>query len=292
MVITRIWGGLGNQMFQYAMGYAMAKEKLSELCLDVSFYNLINTSAHSVPRQMGLFEFPIENKKVINNISSYSHIISVFQKPVINYMLRKFSKCNINIGKITYVKETRLEYLPYVEDIKQEQIYLDGYWHCEKYFIKYREEILKQFIFSNDSIDDEYKRIKSSNDELVAVHIRRGDYATDNNPNMRGEEYYRDAIKKIRELIPNARVCFFSDDIQYVESHFGDLNNACIANKTRKLNDVEELQLMIKCQHQIISNSSYSWWGAWLNQNNNKIIVAPSVWKNKKDMMLDTWICI
>ena len=105
-------------------------------------------------------------------------------------------------------------------------------------------------------------------------------------------DYYRNAIEKIKGFIPSCRFCFFSDDLNWVSDNFGDIDNSVLANSNRVLSDLEEFQLMVKCKHQIISNSSYSWWAAWLNTNQHKIVIVPAVWKNKKDMMLDEWIKI
>lgn len=285
MIIVRIWGGLGNQMFQYAMGYVMAKQNETDLLIDTEFYTNCNLPRYLTKREYGMSRFNIVGNDV--NINSQFKIL---QKPIISKILRIFPRFSIMIKGMLYVKETRFRYLPYVLSYKNKNIYLDGYWQAYGYFEKYKKEITNMYSFENDVILDEYKRIANSEHNLVAVHIRRGDYVTANNPNVRNEEYYRSAIEIVSNVVKRPKFCFFSDDIEYVISTFRNIPNMCIANMNRVLNDVEELQLMRLCAHQIISNSSYSWWAAWLNSNPSKVVVCPAKWKGKSDMMPEAWI--
>ena len=293
MIVVRIWGGLGNQMFQYAMGYAISREKNSELRLDTTFYDKEHNERQT-QRELDMFGLPIEIKDTVDPVRDVSFLLPILQSPSVNFVIRKIFPVSFRIGKFVYVKEDKLQYLPKVKTIKCPNLYYDGYWHSEKYFYKYRKELLRQFTFTNDSIENEYKNLCLSSDdaETVAIHIRRGDYITQNNPNARGVDYYRNSIEKIQRIIPSCRFCFFSDDLDWVRDNFGDIDNSVLANSNRVLSDLEEFQLMVKCKHQIISNSSYSWWAAWLNTNQHKVIIVPAVWKNKKDMMLDEWIKI
>lgn len=293
MIVVRIWGGLGNQMFQYAMGYAVACGKQRELLLDTSFFTKEHNERQT-KRELDLFALPIETKDIANPTKDVSFLLPLLQKPSVNFIIRKVLPICFRIGKFVYVKEDKLQYLPKVVSIKSDNIYYDGYWHSEKYFKKYREELLRQFTFSNDKIEEEYGTLCGGNlaTETIAIHIRRGDYISQNNPNARGVDYYRKAIEVIKKKVSNARICFFSDDLKWVQDNFGDVENSILSNRKGLLNDIEEFQLMAKCRHQVISNSSYSWWAAWLNTNPNKVVIVPAVWKNKKDMMLDDWIKI
>lgn len=292
MIIVRIWGGLGNQMFQYALGYAFAQDYKDILKLDTSFYQEKHNSRQTV-RSLDLYKLPISCKEEVNGPSDLGYVIKLLKNPYINYAIRKFLPITFSIGEFVYVKEHQLEYIPDLENLPNNNYYFDGYWHCEKYFVKYRNSLLSQFVFTNSQIEKAFSEISVNNKyETVAVHIRRGDYITQNNPNARGVEYYREAINKIKSVINNPRFCFFSDDLSWVKSNFGLIENTVLVNENRVLNDIEEFQLMAKCHHQIISNSSYSWWAAWLNENKSKIVVVPRIWKDKKDMMLDEWIKI
>lgn len=293
MIVVRIWGGLGNQMFQYALGYTVSRNNNDTLKLDTSFFK-DNHNSRQTERTLDLFKLPISSKDEIQYGSELGFIIKMLKNPYINYAIRKLLPISFSVGKYTYVKEHHLEYIPWLEQEKRKYIYYDGYWHSEKYFRIYRKDLIKQFTFSNIRIENEYANLCDNHidAETVAIHIRRGDYISQKNPNARGVDYYRNAIEKIKTLTHTPRFCFFSDDLGWVAENFYDVDNSILANKNRVLSDIEEFQLMAKCKHQIISNSSYSWWAAWLNQNQEKIVVVPKEWKNKKDMMLEEWIKI
>lgn len=293
MIVVRIWGGLGNQMFQYALGYAISQKNRDTLKLDTSFY-IESHNSRQTERTLDLFQLPIFCKDEVNIDSEVGIIIKLLKNPYVNFAIRKLLPISFPAGKYTYVKEHQLEYIPWLEKQKRKNVYYDGYWHSEKYFSKYRKELIKQFTFTNNKIENEYVNLCTGNNDIetVAIHIRRGDYITQNNPNARGVDYYRNAIEKIKETVHAPRFCFFSDDLSWVKENFDDIDNSYLANRERKLSDIEEFQLMAKCKHQIISNSSFSWWAAWLNQNQEKKVVVPKEWKNKKDMMLEEWIKI
>lgn len=290
MIAVRIWGGLGNQMFQYAFGYAEALRRNTPLALDISFFHK-NHSSRQTKRELELFSLPVFCRKTIRP-EAVSSILPVLQIPFVNFAIRKLFPYRFKVGRYVYVKEKRLEYLPQALG-DSENVYFDGYWHSEKYFVRYRKEIIEQFVFTNARIEKVFNLLrKSSEDNLVAVHIRRGDYVSQNNPNLRDEEYYLKAMDKMKSLLICPVFCFFSDDMEWVKEKFGKFDGAVFINENKALSDIEEFQLMVKCDHFIISNSSFSWWAAWLNQNPEKNVVVPRFWRNKKDMMLEEWIKI
>lgn len=290
MIVVRIWGGLGNQMFQYALGYAEAQRRNMPLALDTSFYHKDNP-ARQTKRELELFNLPVSCRKTMEP-ETVSRILPVLQTPIVNFAIRKLFPSGFKIGRYVYVKEKRLEYLPKAL-VDGENVYFDGYWHSEKYFVHYRKEIVEQFVFDNARIDDAFKMLrKSSEDSLVAVHIRRGDYVSQNNPNICDEEYYLKAMDEMKRLLACPVFCFFSDDLDWVKEKFAKLGSAVFVNEDKALSDIEEFQLMARCDHFIISNSSFSWWAAWLSQNREKKVVVPQFWKGKKDMMLEEWIKI
>lgn len=292
MIVIRIWGGLGNQMFQYAMGYAKANEVNEELRLDTTFYSTKHNSRQT-ERTLDLFQLPIICRNEIKTEKEIGLAIRLLKDPYVNYAIRKLLPIVFPVGRFTYIKEHKLEYVPRVSSLDKKNAYYDGYWHSDKYFVKYRDDLLKQFVYTNNNIEKAYHEMSQGNSfETVAVHIRRGDYITQNNPNARGVDYYKDAISIIKQKISNPIFCFFSDDLEWVKTNFEMIDNMALANEKRNLNDIEEFQLMAKCHHQIISNSSYSWWAAWLNDYKGKVIVAPKHWENKKDMMREEWIKI
>lgn len=291
MVVVRVWGGLGNQMFQYALGYAMAKRNNTELVLDMSFFYQKHNS-WTTERTPDLLELPIDKCKLVNRNNEISPLLHILQNPYVNYAIRRILPIAFPIGKYTYVKESKLEFLPSIIKMKGKNVYFDGYWHCDQYFDSYRGDLQKQFVAKEPLILNYYNEHKQGKVNTVAVHIRRGDYVSQNNPNVRGIEYYLKAMDYIKEKIDNPLFYIFSDDLDWVVKQFGKREDIVLVNKEKTLTDIQEFQMISLCDHQIISNSSYSWWGAWLNDNPKKIVICPAKWEGKKDMMLDEWVKI
>lgn len=181
----------------------------------------------------------------------------------------------------------------------QDNCYLFGYWQSDLYFKNIREEILQSFHFpkfkENSQNEKVSRRLKDC--RSVSVHIRRGDYlkvaAT-----LCSISYYEKAITLMKEKVNPELFVIFSDDIAWCKEHFGNLIGASETlyvdwNKGKE--SFRDMQLMSLCQHNIIANSSFSWWGAWLNQNPNKIVMCPSRWMphgTQPDVLPSDWIKI
>lgn len=172
-----------------------------------------------------------------------------------------------------------------------------GYWQTEKYFKHIRNELLADFSFKGGDIKFEQLREKiKDNPQYVSVHIRRGDYLQ--NPEIYGNlaetNYYKKAMKYINSKVNDPVYVYFSDDIQWVKERFD--NDTGIFIEASMFEDYcmwYDMCLMSCCSHNIIANSSFSWWGAWLNQNADKIVISPEVWfenKAMQDIWCDGWI--
>ena len=276
MITVRLKGGLGNQMFQYALGRSLSVQNEDSLILDTSYY-----SPNAVPkRQYDLDIFNIkfdgvENKKNARNI--FLRVQSVF-----------FKKNGI---------EKSFDFDPTILNLEGD-IYLDGYWQSEKYFKKYENVIREDFTLKNvrDILKEKINEIQSCNS--VALHIRRGDYVGNSNHPVQDLEYYRDAIIEISKVTQIDKIFVFSDDIPWCKENIkSDYNVEFFIKEDYNTTDQEEMILMSKCKHFIIANSSFSWWGAWLSNNPNKIVVAPERWffdkdKNTTDLLPIDWIKI
>jgi hypothetical protein len=175
--------------------------------------------------------------------------------------------------------------------------YLDGYWQNELYFKDIEKTIRSDFQFVRP-IDERNKNIAEliKNSNSVSIHIRRGDYI--NNQLYSGictEDYYQKAIRFINAKLKNKTFFVFSDDIQWCKSHFNS-DNFHFVQGNEGTNSYKDMQLMSYCKHNIIANSSFSWWGAWLNNNLGKIVIAPERWLNvgysTKDLIPEEWIKI
>jgi hypothetical protein len=271
MIIVKLKGGLGNQMFQYATGLAVAIHNNDKLALDVSHYE--NQSPKDTPRT---FELPTFN-------------ISTFSFKNITP-----SKTTLFINKI---KDKLFPNNPYSFDPKVfSSNNLEGAFQNETYFIDIREQILKEFTLKNESekFIETRKYIKSI--PSVSIHIRRGDYISNSHAHtyhgVQTSEYYKKAYDHIVNTLGlNFTLFIFTDDIEWTRENITFHTNTYIISE-HNFSSAEELLLMSYCSHNIIANSSFSWWGAWLNQNPEKIIIAPQQWTAKNiqsDIIPKSW---
>jgi hypothetical protein len=181
-------------------------------------------------------------------------------------------------------------------------VYYSGYWQSEKYFENAEDIIRQQFSFNDKLINEKNKALIKQylNKNTVSIHIRRGDYVTNTDANilLGGScdlSYYENAISYIKKNVSQPYFQFFSDDIDWVREHFIDLGNVQFIDWNHQTDSWQDMMLMSKCKHNVIANSSFSWWGAWLNNNANKIVIAPSKWFNSHetlDIVPENWIRI
>lgn len=285
LVIIRIWEGLGNQMFQYAYARSL-KAKGIDVYLDLnkSFEEILKKNKSDTIRINSIQNF---------NISIPS--IDLYKYGKYNYLIR-----NTILDKIIFWCASHflwkykilLEEEPIFYPQKRNLIgnwYIKGWFQDERYFKEIRTTLIKEFT--------PLKKIKSSKNlrsaiesaESVSLHIRRGDYVKLNySLNL---AYYKKAINYIKNLYRKPVFLIFSDDLEWVKQNFVIEEEAIYINENKELQDYEELLIMSKCKSNIISNSTFSWWGAWLNQNPNKIVIAPNKWlKLQKNIIPKEWV--
>lgn len=267
MIIVKLQGGLGNQMFQYATAKSVASH--SKVYLDTSFLEQKNQTNESfTTRKLALSNF--ENIKL--NKASKLAIWLVKN----NYPFKKLISPNF-----TSIYQSELNEWVNFESIKSSSIYLDGYFQSEDYFKRIRKQLLLDFKFKKVSVFNEDIANKINSDtNAVAIHVRRGDYlkpAIDAFHGLLPITYYQLAIKKIEEKINHLHYYIFSDDPDWCKVDFQFLKNFTIVSNAHS-EDWEDMYLMSICKHNIIANSSYSWWSAWLNNNPDKNVIAPKNW--------------
>lgn len=270
MVTILLSGGLGNQMFQYAAAKALAKRL--NVPLYINLYSLTKrTKATSRSYGLDIFEIDTPIK------SSVKGKLLIKMRPFIQQH-RSFFQL---LGFFTDIYA--LQYEPAVESIKGD-IMMSGYFQSEQYFKDIKSDLLKDFRFKKplDGMNIELSN-QIVNSESVAIHIRRGDYITDKGASQNfvtcGKEYYQKAIEYITNKISNPQFYIFSEDMEWVKENlsFGEYPTSYI-DWNRGKDSYRDMQLMSMCKHNIIANSSFSWWAAWLNQNTKKIVVAPEKW--------------
>lgn len=288
MILTRLIGGLGNQMFQYAAGKRLSELHDTELKLDISplltGYN----------REYSLDEFNIRAEVATSNeIDNFRSRPSLLRR----FLFRRDMK-----GPHHTYKEPHFHFDEKVFSLP-DNTYIEGYWQSWKYFDGISNLLRKDFSFKSidtSGIDPILDLIRDS--ESVAIHIRLGDYLK--NPETHSihgvcsPEYYAASVKYILDRVDSSHFFVFSDDISlakerypfyglpvtYMESHAGK-------------NSYLDMFLMARCRHFIIANSTFSWWSAWLGSRPGKIVIAPKKWFNDpgfitKDLYMPDWVQI
>jgi len=184
------------------------------------------------------------------------------------------------------------------EILNFENTYLSGYWQCEKYFIDFRQEVLDLFQFPDQQINLASRNLQEQmrREQAVAVHVRRGDYLLPENSRKYGNictlQYYKNAMQYMKKKVPNARFYFFSNDPGWVRENLANGDSVIVDCNHGKENYLD-MYLMSQCSHNIIANSSFSWWGAWLNQNPDKIVISPQRWFSHlaaSDAICEDWV--
>jgi len=294
MKIVSLSGGLGNQMFMYAFCLGLrAKDKKTLLFVPV----LNNSKAYGhqgyeLEKLFHIYRFDGLFSKISNLIIQiYSQIIRVFPNKW-NSLLYKF--LNIHLVKVP----ENFIYYQNVFSFKNKHEFFRGTWQSESYFKDAKDEVRKQFEFNQNLLS--WNSIQTTKTMLqsnsVSIHIRRGDYLSDNFKDGFGgvctDEYYTKAIQFIKEKIEIPVFYVFTDDKDWVSNNF-ELEGALYINSNTGIDSWQDMYLMSQCKHNIIANSSFSWWGAWLNSNEKKIVIAPKLWWKlfeKDDVVPDSWI--
>lgn len=276
MKIVRIFGGLGNQMFQYALAVSLKAERPNEpVYIDAS-------CMRGYPLHNGYELDRIFNAEI--GQASLKDIAKVAY-PLPHYRLWQFGKHFLPKRKSMAVESKEMEFLPDILG-NSEPLLLEGYWQTERYFKAHRDQILRAFSFPdfesgslNERLAAELKDIRS-----LSLHIRRGDYLKiSNTSGICTMQYYEKAMTEVLRQVTPEKVVVFSDDSQWCKDNLQGLLKGLTAiyvDWNNGKNSFRDMQLMNLCSHNIIANSSFSWWGAWLNKNPDKIVVAPSRWMN------------
>jgi len=259
-ITIKLLGGLGNNLFQIACAYSYSLKNNKELVL--------------VNEKFGTTH---------NSLDSYKN----------NFLRNVDFVSNLNISGFNSYNEPEFKYneIPDIEN----NVLIQGYYQSEKYFKEYSNEVRKLFLCPQEYIDEiknKYKNLLLKN--ICSIHVRRGDYlnSPDHHP-QQDMNYYMKAIKKMPK---DSVFLIFSDDINWCKNNFPDLPEKFIFIQGDS--DYEDLLLMSLCKNNIICNSTFSWWGAWLNENSEKIIIAPEKWfgnaynVDMSDIYCENWIKI
>ncbi len=288
MIVIRVQGGLGNQLFQYALALSLKKKKNTKVILDITFYKESFIPNGATKRSFILdnfnikdIEYTIDRNLVLKN--SFSQKIKrLYERKLLPYY------------KNTYVVEKKSGFDSFIFEVKK-TAYLDGYWQSYKYFENIEKELRSDLMLTTKLSSDSAVLLSAikKQQNSISLHIRRGDYVTKYN-NLYYQislDYYTNSINFIKSKLANdsIKIYVFSDDIDWCKQNI-KINDSHYFVPNNQKEDFEDLILMSNCSHNIIANSTYSWWAAWLNSNQKKIVVCPKRWFNDSNNNFNTTI--
>jgi hypothetical protein len=300
MIIVRLIGGLGNQMFQYATARRLAEKHSTIVKLDVSEFETYKLHKYSL-HCFHITENLATRNEVKHMLGSASLFLMADDNNKIKSLVRKgFKKLSLDkLWSNRILVERSLEFNPEILNAPN-NILLDGYWQSEKYFLDIKDILHREFYVKYRQSDENQRltdSIESSNS--VSLHVRRGDYVKDLKANqVHGtctEEYYLKSIDYVSSHVTNPHFFIFSDEPDWARKNLIINHSSTIVDCNDASRNYEDLRLMSMCRHNITANSSFSWWGAWLNSNPNKIVCAPKKWFSTpsysyKDLVPTSWI--
>jgi Glycosyl transferase family 11 len=290
MVITNLIGGLGNQMFQYAVGRAVSLDRSTPFKVDISSF--ANYGLHQGFELQHIFNCAVE-------IASEEDVRSILGWQFFPIIKRIVSRPNmIAFRRKAFVIEPHFHYWSEINSLPSND-YLVGYWQSEKYFADVATKIREDFTFKlplNQLNSELAKQLSQKN--AVSLHVRRGDYVNNKKNAVTYQfcslDYYQAAILQIASQVESPYFYIFSDDIAWVKENLNIEFSHQYIDHNHGTESYNDMRLMSLCKHNIIANSSFSWWGAWLNPSPDKIVVAPKFWfaneTNTQDLIPQSWI--
>lgn len=295
MIIVRLTGGLGNQMFQYAAARNLAYSRNTILKLDTTF--LDGDNGNCTPRSYMLGHFAIEA-----SVASFREVDDIVgeDKNIFSSAASQFWRA-IKFTGTTHrlYNEGNFCFDPAVLDLP-DNTYLAGYWQSERYFLNIRDIIKREFTL-NIPLDTENNGVADliNTTNSVSLHVRRGDFVSDAEVNrVHGvctSDYYRRSIEKIADLSGEIHLFIFSDDPAWVSENYDFPWPTTVVKRNSSTEAHIDLWLMTLCRHHIIANSTFSWWGAWLSNGSDKVVIAPERWFNDpsldaRDLIPSDWL--
>jgi hypothetical protein len=301
MIISRLTGGLGNQMFQYAAGLSLAEHHRTVLKLDVSWFRMDPTyeahnryalSCWNITEQFAVRE-EIDRVRGVQ-LTRSERIAAKLARSVHLY---RFADRDSGPANLHYAEN--FWFYPGFFD-QPDNTYLHGMWQSEKFFAPISNLLRQHFSFRYpmpQAVAEMMSRIQGGGPS-VAIHFRRGDYVRNAEFSkvigVLDFDYYRRAMALMRERWPDLTAYVFSDDLDAIEREFGLTERCVYVRAVEHWHPYDKIRLMSACDHAIISNSTFAWWGAWLNANPKKFVVAPDPWfagkpGDSRDMVPESW---
>lgn len=292
VVINKYCGGLGNQMFQYAFGLNMEKQG-KRILADTSWYHGKNCFGDGFLLKK-VFPYVLINRDE-NQVKTLNRYLAQ------RWITTRIANRIFPFTSKVYWEKNKFAYD--VQALETSKKAVSGYWQCHRYVDNVSQELRRQFIFKYPllpELQDLLDKIQYGN--AVFLHIRGGDYIKDSKAsrlygNICTSDYYKKAIYIMKKKLQNPLFLVFTNDIEYAKSIVLEKKEMFFISDVinRKYEDWVDMMAMSQCKHAIIANSSFSWWGAWLIENPDKIVVAPQRWMNRKhnfDIWEPEWVRI
>lgn len=283
MIITRLIGGIGNQMFQYACGLSLARRYSVSLKIDVRGFD-----------EQKLRRFSLHHFNISAPVADSAELptVSQIRSPLVRLLGPWYRPRGLMIVR---------DYLTGFDSSifsHGDRLYLDGYWQREKYFTDVCDIVRKEFTLRHPLDSANQNLVEGMRQEpSVSIHIRRGDYVAHSLYAHCSLEYYQRAIEYLSNRYPDIKLYVFSDDPAWVQANLTTKFPTTYVIHNQGEDDYKDLMVMSQCRHHIIANSSFSWWAAWLGGHQSGIVVAPDVWYTKPsmntgDLVPNNWIQI
>jgi hypothetical protein len=297
MIIVNLKGGIGNQMFQYAFAYCVAKINRTDLSFDLRYLQERSAKKGYVERKFYLNLFGIKP------VSSSAWDLMRVGMLLGGYKFRYFVGRILDFLGVLVFFERNKAFDRRIYLNRAKNIYIDGYWQSEKYFLGFDDDIREIFKFDqgkfNERVGELSRRIKQSQ-YPVCMHVRRGDFVGTKEHDIVSADYYLRALKLLRDKVSDDLDIFiFSDDAEWCRNNFLNIskNVSILSNDLPEESFFSDLYLMTMFSLFVIPNSTFAWWGAWLAPESKKIVVAPKVWSGvngvkEVDILPESWIRI
>lgn len=272
MVIVKIWGGLGNQLFQYSFGKWLAAQLAVPVKYDIQTTNSLNSFTQR--------EFALSSFHTAVDIASPADVSKkkYFRNIQLARIERKLAQQMPGLFKRHFVEQNIPQ--PPASLVIRDDCYYEGYWQSYEYLLPV-EAALRKDITLRHPLSGNAAATLAAIQQCVAVsiHVRRSDYLQHTSLINCSMKYYEQAVVYLREMYNDARFFVFSDDIAWCKQNFSGADFTFVEGNS----NCEDLVLMSSCSHHIIANSTFSWWAAWLNNSPHKKVIAPKKWHTQKD---------
>jgi hypothetical protein len=289
MIIVRLSGGLGNQLFQYATGRAIAIRNNQRLLVDHRVFQTDGFRQFCLPAFNASYD-------LASDLPEYRALIPPTRKQWLRFLMWRLTSGR----QVTFVREKSLLFDPHIRQLSA-NVYLHGYWQSEQYFDDVRSVLRDELSVRVPPSEENLKWLSEIEScESVSLHVRRGDYVADPKASrvhgLCSLDYYRLAVKYMADrLTVTPSFYVFSDDPEWVRENLKLPYAVRYVTHNDDAHNYEDLRLMSMCSHHIVANSSFSWWGAWLGRNPNRIVIAPKTWfkdpsRSDQSLVPATWV--